>query len=212
MIEYNVEQGSPEWFGLRLGRPTASEFSRILTPAKADYSAQAAEYIDELIGVKLNALDGRFPPWVEKYTSRDMANGEAFEAEARFWYAMETGNKVRQVGFVTTDDGRFGCSPDGLIDPDGGLELKCPHPSTQMYRLRKGVLPNEYKGQVHGALAITGRKWWDFVSYCHGLPKFMVRVEPDEFTEKLKAALEKFWVDYQEVLTRFGLDTVNAQV
>ena len=124
MIEYNVEQGSPEWFGLRLGRPTASEFSRIITPAKADYSAQAADYIDELIGVKLNALDGRFPPWVEKYTSRDMANGEAFEGEARFWYSMETGNRVRQVGFVTTDDGRFGCSPDGLVDPDGGFALE----------------------------------------------------------------------------------------
>lgn len=200
MIEYNVEQGSDAWFELRLGRPTASEFSRIITAAKAQYSAQAADYIDEIIGTRMNAQDGRFPPWVEKYTSKAVMNGQQMEAEARYWYAMETGNKVRQIGFVTTDDGRFGCSPDGLIDPDGGLELKCPIPSTQLGYVRKGVLPIEHKAQVHGCLVITGRAWWDFVSYCHGCPKFLVRVVPDEFTERLREYLERFWVDYQSVL------------
>ena len=235
MIEYNVEQGSQDWFELRLGRPTASEFHKIITAVKMDYSEQADDYIDQIIGTKFNAMDGRFPPWVENYTNKSIRNGQQMEAEARYWYAMASGNKVRQVGFCTTDDGRFGASPDSLIGQEGGLELKCPEPHTHMSRLHRRcpdkkcktpmdrkpgkddlawvfecpackktacALPHEYKAQVHGGLIVSGYKWWDFVSYCHGCPQFWVRVYPDEFTAKLAQHLERFWEEYQQTLER----------
>ena len=45
----DCEQGTEGWFAARLGIPTASEFSDIITPAKGDYSASAPKYIARLI-------------------------------------------------------------------------------------------------------------------------------------------------------------------
>jgi hypothetical protein len=44
-----------------------------------------------------------------------MEYGSGTEEEARNWYAFQHDVEVQQVGFITTDDGRLGCSPDGLI-------------------------------------------------------------------------------------------------
>ena len=86
-----------------------------------------------------------------------------------------------------------GVSPDGLVGADGGLEIKCPAPSTHVKYLRDGKLPVAYKQQVMGCLWITGRSWWDFVSYHESMPALLIRVERDEDyikaleTEVLKA-------------------------
>lgn len=200
---YDCVQGSQEWFDLRLGRPTASEFHRIITAVKADLSAQADGYVDQLIGEKLAI---HYPERAESYTSRAMDWGQQTEEEARRWYAMETGLEVIRVGFITTDDGRFGASPDGIIvdkdAPIGGLELKCPEPETQVRRLREQKLPNESKAQVHGGLAVSGLPFWDYLSYCPGLPPFMIRVTPDEYSVKLTMALQMFWARYEKALAK----------
>lgn len=201
MIVYDVEQGSEEWLKLRLGRPTASEFSRIITPKKRKFSDGADSYINQLIGESM-AL--HYPVGAPSYTSRAMEWGNETEGEARRWFAMETGLEVRQVGFITTDDGRFGASPDGLVGTDAGLELKCPNPETQVRYLREGVCPAEYLPQVHGGLVVgsgTLTHWW-FLSYCPGLPPFKLRVDPDEFTTELRVCLEMFHAKYQEVLLK----------
>lgn len=203
MKQYLVQQGSDDWFALRIGRPTASEFKRIITGRQMKYSTASAGYIDQLIGEAGHHADGRYPVRAESYTSRSMDWGQENEIEARAWYDMQLPGKqkARLAGFCTTDDGRFGCSPDALVDPDGGCEIKCPFkPGIQMGRFRKGVVPLDCLAQVHGNLIVTGRKWWDFVSYCHGCPPLLVRVEPNEFTDKLREYLERFWSDYQRVL------------
>ncbi len=196
-------QYSPEWWQLRLTVPTASCFDRILTPKTMKPSAQQEDYICELIG-DLIAPTAPFFTEREGHTAA-MRNGINTEPEARRWYEMECGLDVRQVGFIKTDDDRFGASPDGLIlgidgNPIGGLELKCPLPKTQVKYLVSGDLPDEYKWQVHGSLIVSGLSFWDFVSYCPGLEPLRIRVEPDKDTEALKAELEKFWVKYQKTL------------
>jgi YqaJ-like viral recombinase domain len=156
-------------------------------------SEGADDLINDLIAQRIS---GGVPLEVESYTSHAMQYGIDTEPEARQWYATYTRNSVRRVGFVTTADGRFGCSPDGLIEPDGGLELKCPLLKTHVGYLRDGGLPSEYKCQVHGCLAVTGAKWWDFVSFCHGAPPILIRVEPDDFTKALRDALDLFHERY----------------
>ncbi len=195
-------QGTPEWFNARRGVPSASNFSRIMTQKTCKLSAQAEEYICELIGDVMGTL---LPPWVENYTNSAIRWGEQTEGEARAFYAMERNVDVQQVGFCTTDDGRFGASPDGLVGEDGGLELKCPLPRTHTAYLLSAKLhgpsvPDDYKPQVHGALIVTGRKWWDFMSYCPGMDPLIVRTEPDAYTEKLRAALEEFYPRYMKAL------------
>ncbi len=192
-------QQSPEWWQARRGIPTASEFSRIITPKKMELSAAADGYICELIG-DLHRLTPPEP--FQRAPSRAIQNGIDTEPEARNWYSLEHGCDVQQVGFCLMDDGRFGCSPDGLIDAQGGLELKCPEPKTQVEYLLAGTLPDAYKAQVHGSLIVTGRAWWDFMSYCPGLKPFLVRVTQDKYTEALRAALEVFWTRYQELLEK----------
>ncbi len=206
MIVHECEQGSSEWFELRKGRPTASEFGRILTPKTLESGGAGSQsYINQLVGAMLSLIPEE---GIENATSRSIRWGQQTEAEARSYYCLDRGVDVKQVGFITTDDGRFGCSPDGLVGEDddvdgcGGLELKCPQPATQVGRLLKGTLPDDYKGQVHGALIVTGRSWWDFLSYSPGLPPFLVRTFPDDYTEKLKAALEEFWQRLVKTLDR----------
>lgn len=188
-------QYSPEWFYHRCGIPTASEFDSIITPAKGE-QAKWDTYIHRLIADLYRPDYGI----AEDYVSTAMENGSLIEPEARDWYAFQTGNKVEQVGFCTTDDGRFGCSPDALVGDDGVLELKCPEPHTHVGYLLAGVLPPKYRPQCHGHLIVTGRAWLDFMSFSNGLPPLLVRVKPDEYTEKLRTLLDGFWTAYQHTL------------
>jgi hypothetical protein len=45
---------------------------------------------------------------------------------------------------------------------------------------------------VHGSLIVTGRAYWWFLSYCPGLPPFLTKVVPDDFTKRLRQELERF--------------------
>jgi hypothetical protein len=200
MKHIECQQGSIEWWAARRGVPTASGFDRIITPKTMKLAAAHVEYACELIGDmhRLDDADAR-----DGYTSPAMQNGIDTEPEARAWYEMENSVTVERVGFITTDDGRFGCSPDALVGDMGGLELKCPRQKAQVrYLLGGRVVPDEYKAQVHGNLIVTGRAWWDFLSYCPGLPTLIVRVEPDKFTAALKSVLEEFWGSYTEMLAK----------
>lgn len=193
-------QGTPEWYWLRAGMPTASRFDSIITPAKGELSKGITGYIAELIAETVTGI----PADIDSYMSRAMVDGVNTEAEARNWYAFDTGRDVEQVGFITDDDGHFGCSPDGLVDEDGGLELKCPTAKVHVgYLLDNASLVTAYKCQVHGCLAVTGRAWWDVMSYCQGFPPVLIRVEPDEFTGKLSVALSKFRMEFEQAVAAF---------
>lgn len=184
----DCEQQTPEWYAARLGIPTASEFGKILTPKTMKLSASADAYIDRLI-------DELVRPGAERSWggNRHTERGNACEPDARELYAfMREDARVRTVGFVLRDDGRAGCSPDALVDDDGGLEIKCPDGPTHVAYLRAGTLPDEYKAQVHGSLIVTGRAWWDFLSYCEGYAPLIVRVTPDDYTKKLAECLDQF--------------------
>lgn len=193
---FDFAQYSPEWWAVRRGVPTASEFSNILTPATGKLSKSADGYVYKLIGEKLST---EYPLTTMNPATAAMERGTSLEANARSWYSLVHSVEVNEVGFALSDCERFGCSPDGIVGEDGGIEIKCPLPHTQVEWLLSGTLPDTYKPQVHGSLIITGRQWWDFVSYCPGLPELVVRVEPDEYTEKLREALELFHARYQEL-------------
>ena len=114
---------------------------------------------------------------------------------------------TESVGFVTTDDGRFGCSPDrvGQVAPDRShigvvLEAKCPTVPVQMERLLFGD-QDAYRCQRLGHLLVTEADKAYFVSYNPRMPLYMVETGRDEpFIGKIKAALEQF-SDELEALT-----------
>ena len=184
----DVEQRSPDWWKCRRGIPTASGFDMIIQPIKMGPSTSQEKYINRLIAERFSTIW----PVEGGYVSPEMSHGIETEQTAREVYEMAHGVTVQQVGFCLSDDGRFGCSPDGLVGDDGGIEVKCPLPETHVKYLRDGKLPDDYKTQVHGELLVTGRQWWDFISYSEGLPTFQIRVVRGDFTTLLGEYVKSF--------------------
>lgn len=185
----DVKQGSSEWFAARCGIPTASEFDKLVTPLwKVREGDGFKTYVLQKVAEKV--MGEKAPA----YQSPEMEEGAALEAEAVAWYEFHQGTPVQRVGFCLSDCGRFGCSPDGLVGEDGGLELKCPQPPAHIRYLVDGVLPKDHAAQVQGSLFVTKRKWWSFASYSRNLPPFLIsRIEPEEAAQKaIAAALARF--------------------
>jgi len=188
------EQGTPEWFEARLGIPSASNFDKIVT-TKGIRSKSAEKYMYQLAGEKI------FGDKEETYKSAAMERGTELESEAREFYELISGNSVTEVGFCLADG--FGCSPDGLIGDDGGLEIKCPSIAVHVSYLLGGEIPTDYIQQVQGNMLVTGRVWWDFLSYYPGLKPLLVRVPRDnDFCDKLETELKKFLVELEDVKSK----------
>lgn len=183
----SLEQGSEEWFNARLGIPTASRFKDIVTPAKGDKSTSYKSYMYELIAEKL------INEKTNGFKSEFMERGNEIEPLARASYEFIHEVEVKQVGMIFNDDMTIGISPDGLIGDNGGLEIKCPKPSTVVKYILNGGLPLEYKPQVMGSLWISEREWWDFLAFHPSMDFFQLRVYRDEaYIKKMKQHLSDF--------------------
>lgn len=198
MIIHDVEQNTPEWLHLRAGMPTASEFSKLITSTGAASKSMIA-YAQELAGEvyagqPLNGWEGN------QYTER----GHDLEDEARASYGLLTGAEVTQVGFVTDDLQRWGCSPDGLVGDDGLLEIKClpkKHIGMLLYWHKHKKCPPDFIQQVQGQMWITGRAWCDLYFYQPHLPDLVIRVEPDEkLVDALKEQLTECLIERDRTL------------
>lgn len=192
MIVHKVEQGGPEWLRLRLGIPTASCFKRIIQPVNLKPSKSADKYAcdlvaERLIGEPLDAASSKF-----------MQRGSDMEEEAVSWYEMTRDVDIDRVGFVTNDDHTVGCSPDGHVGDNGGIEIKCLEAGNCVYDIHKPEkLVADYRLQVQGCLWVTGRKWWDLISYHPTIEPTVIRCERDE---ECISAIAKAIDCFQDVL------------
>lgn len=158
-------QRSPEWYAARLGKLTGSCVGEALATRKD--GKEAAGRRNTRLRLALERITGKAQD--NGYESRAMHRGAELEAVAIAAYEAETGIFVEPVGFIEHDTLAAGCSPDGLTS-EGGTEIKCPEISAH-YDYLRGGLPREYYLQcVHG-LWITGRAWWDFVSFHPDFPE-----------------------------------------
>lgn len=196
MIRVECVQGSPEWLAARIGLPTASQFHRLITPKTAKESGSADGYLAELVAEWL--LGEPLDPEVSQFMER----GTELEESAIRFYELQRDCDVERVGFVLTDDHQAGCSPDGLVGDEGGLELKCPSAQVHvgyLIALEYEPQPTQYYAQIQGAMLVTGRAWWDFLSYNPRLPSALVRYPRDDvFCQKLSVILEGFTARLRE--------------
>lgn len=192
----DCEQNSPEWYAARLGIPTASEFKTIIGVKKdAREKVTRQTYMRKLAGEILTGEP------METYTNIHMERGREMEAQARDLYAFTYDCEPQCVGFIR--NGQTGCSPDSLIDKNGGLEIKSALAHIQIERLERDELPSEHRLQVHGNIWLAEREWWDFVSYCPRLPLFRTRVYRDETIIKdMGAAVDQFNAELGELVAR----------
>lgn len=201
---FDVEQGEADWFQCRLGIPTASKFATVM--AKGEGKTRS-EYMRTLAGEVLTGEPA------ESFTNVHMERGKTMEDEARDTYAFLEGVEIQRVGFIR--NGNRGASPDSLIGTNGGLEIKTALPKIQIDRLERDRLPPEHRAQVQGNLWISGREWWDFVSYWPKLPMLTVRVYRDEaFIKEMSDEIDRFNDELAalvERVRRYGVKDTTPQ-
>ncbi len=187
---FKCEQGSDEWFAIKLGKVSASHFSEVLNKKTGRKT-----YMFRLLGERLSG------ELYEAYSNKVMDRGMEAEAEARTYYEALYG-VVEQVGFVQLNDW-VGCSPDSLVGNDGLLEIKSPQPNTHLTYIYNDRLPPVYKPQVQGNLWITERKWCDFISYdprVKARPFWKKRVFRDEeYLKELAIQVQMFVSELKEL-------------
>lgn len=200
MIVHDCKQGSEAWLLKRCGLPTASEFDNLISP---EMKPRTGETPKTYLLKKLAERIMGYP--AQSFTGGAMEQGSILEGEALPFYEFTFDAKITRVGFCTTDDGRIGCSPDGLLGEDGGIECKCPEPHTHLGYLLGGVVPKQYLAQVHGSLYVTGRKWWKFISYNRNFPPLILTVQRDEaWIAALDAALKQFLANFDAAHARLA--------
>ncbi len=208
----NTQQNTAQWYIDRLFKFTSSELYKLMTKPQskdAALSKTAEAYVfDKIAEVITNGtcLD------YNELNTKEVRWGHKFEPDARQEYERRTQTEVSLVGFIHYGDD-FGGSPDGLVGEEGGIEIKCPYNSAVHARyltmqtpedLRK--LRPEYYAQCQGNMLVTGRKWFDFVSYdprCQNtaLTLKVLRIpRDDEFIEQAKSAISKA-AEYRHALT-----------
>jgi hypothetical protein len=183
---HDIPQRSPEWFEARKGYLTASQFGDWLTKTgkvaeKAKLTA-ASKVLAEMAGY----------PDPPPFVNDDMQRGIDLEPTARRLFEDSTSLDVREIGFATSTQGYFGCSPDGLVSDGGGLEIKIPRASKLIQYHENRELPEEYKAQVHGSMAVLGCRHYHFFAWHPGLPAFSIRVEWDSYTSDMLEGLKSY--------------------
>lgn len=162
-------QGTPEWLAARAGKVTASRISDVMAKIKTGEAADRRNYKAQLVA---EILTGQ--PQESGFTNEAMRWGTEQEPFARAAYETRAGVLVDQVGLIIHPSiERGAASPDGLVDPDGMVEIKCPNTATHLDYLIAGEVPPKYQPQMLWQMACAGRDWCDFVSFDPRLPEHL---------------------------------------
>jgi hypothetical protein len=188
-----IEQGTPEWFNMRLGRFTSSEMHKLMKPGKRPmtkeelaqrpkkgkgsatttvddwtvFSDTALTYIEQKVA---EILTGQIEDDVYAYAKE---YGKEMEPVAAEYFSELTGLSVEPAPFIPFGD-HAGGSPDRfIIEEDAGLEIKCPlKPVKQVKYLQltdqfdlMRFFPDFY-WQCESNLLFTGKQKWYFATFC----------------------------------------------
>lgn len=170
-IHNKLEQGSDEWKELRGGRFGGTDAHLFLVKGKnkdeIGTGLQTAIY--EKCGEKIEGIE------LDTYQSKAMQDGNIYEPEARKEYGINEFCTVQEVGYISMGD-YFGVSPDGLVQDDGGIEIKClaikaylrwldfTHNTKDLDTVIKAI-PKKYFAQIQWLMFLTGRKFIDYIVY-----------------------------------------------
>jgi len=204
-----MKQQTPEWFAARLGKATGSRISDIVSKTKTGYGSSREDYLFQLVVERLTGVN------TVSYSSPAMQWGVEQEEYARSAYEAHMGVLVDQVGSI--DHPRIAmssASPDGLIGDDGMVEIKCPMTKNHLNMFLGQSIAKSYMDQMMWQMAVTGRKWVDYVSFdprCPaGLQLFIQTIERDnEYIAALEFEVIKFLdeVESKEKDLRLILDS-----
>lgn len=171
-IHKDIEQQSQEWFDLRKGKMTASNAQAIWNNWKG-----LETYIIEMMAESFSSAPK------EVYSNEHTARGNELEPLARGVYELENMVTVDQVSFIEYNE-FIGCSPDGLVWEEWGLEIKCQNDVKHFKMIIDWIeknLDSGYVWQVQMNLWVTKRQWWDLAFYNPNFKQSLLvtRIFPD---------------------------------
>lgn len=171
MKPHNTKQGTPEWFELRRGRFTASEIYKLTAEPRKKADKEAGKMGGTAMSYVLEKVHERLSGQVkDEVFSKALEWGKENEPIAIERYEQLTGNKVREVGFLTYGN-NAGASADGLVGFDGMIEVKCPY-SDYLNRILEDVTENkQYYLQIQMGMMVANRDWCDYIIFDPRMPK-----------------------------------------
>ena len=179
----DINQNTDEWFQLRCGKLTSSKLGTIMANYGKAFGEPAKKYA---VNIAIEQITGN--PIASTFTNDHMQRGHDQEPVARMLYEDETFSEVTNGGFWESDF--IGCSPDGMVDDNGAIEIKSVITSVHYANVKRGNVDPAYRWQCIGNLKFTGSDWLDFISYCEDFPEgmrlFTYRLNKDDFSEEFK--------------------------
>lgn len=200
---FHCEQGSDEWFDLRKGIPTASEFSAVLSKD----SKVRDTYMRKLAAERIIGAP------TESYTNPNMQRGKDMEPRALADYAYVTGTTPERIGFARNFNA--GCSPDALVGKTRVVEIKTIWPHLLIAHIQRDEFPNEHMAQCQGALWILEREEIDISLYWPAMPAFIKSMRRDEgYIRQLADAVARFNYELdvlEDKIRRYGMPLPSAR-
>ena len=206
LIFHTAPQGSQEWLDARRGVITGSRFKDCRDKLKG--GAPSKKCMSYAMDVARERVGGRTP---DVFANAAMRTGTEQEPFARAAYEAKTGNFVEEAGFITTEDGLFGVSVDGLVDDDGIIEIKTMVSSDTLFTAVVDGDISAYTDQCNGAMWLLGRKWVDLILWAPDLDPIgrkltTIRIERnDDVIEELEGdlmAFERLVSKYEHLLRK----------
>lgn len=158
-------QGSNEWYKERLGKITASNAHKIMSPKGLGKTGET--YVYSLVAGEMGAMQ-------EKISSAAMWWGIEHEDDARAYYKIAFGvEELEQVGFIHHPTNfECGFSADGMVENILGAEIKCPYnPENHVKHLavKNGsdllTINKDYYWQCMFSMWCSDLEKWHFISY-----------------------------------------------
>jgi predicted phage-related endonuclease len=208
ITHHNVEQGTPEWHALRCGIVTASAMNAIMTPSlKLADNDKTRAHVWEIAAQRINKYTE------PTYMNHHMMRGHVDEVISRDLYS-EHFEPVQEVGFITREiDGvKVGYSPDGAcILSNGGIECKSRIQRLQTEVIVSNEIPKEHILQVQFGLLVSGWDFIDYISYCGGMPMWVIRSTPDErYQTAIRDAILSFEEKVLDVIASYRMRLAGA--
>lgn len=160
---HDIQQNTDEWFEMRSGLLTSSKLGVIMANYGKAFGEPAKKYA---VNMAIEQITGK--SIASSFTNDHMERGHEQEPIARMLYEEEMFCNVSNGGFFGSDT--IGCSPDGLVDDDGVIEIKSVISTVHFANIKRQSVDPAYKWQCYGNLKFTGREWIDFISYCSEFP------------------------------------------
>jgi len=193
------DQYSDEWWAARNGKPSASNAKKLVT-SQGKESKSMAEYAIALAGdlfaeKSLDSFDGN--AWTER--------GTELEDSARSLYEMVKDCEVKEVGMMVDDNDLYIASPDGIVNGNSILEIKCLKPTNHikaiMYHKKNNKAPTDYISQIQMQLFVSGYDYAEIMFFNPDLPELIIRVDADlDFHKILESQLKAVIVERDNII------------